>query len=248
MVKITTHTIVKNEDAWVGYALKPWEKYATEMLVVDDNSIDKTPEILKRFSNINTIFTDLKTAKDHTAMRNEMVKKTKTDWFVLLDGDEVWNQTTIEKLLDFLEKQDKNIWAVAMRTRNCVGDVYHYLPENSGNYEILGRKGHLTIRAYRKMPELSWAGEYPLEYYGNLTGHLAFFDDFYWHMTHLKRSSSKEKVKGWRSTKIETGISIKNISELPEVFRDNLPPKRSVFFEIVAQIITPIKTFKRVVS
>jgi len=247
MVKITTHTIVKNEENWIWYALKSWEKYATEMLVVDDNSTDETLKIIKSLKNfkIKIVETDLKTSKDHTAMRNKMVEETKTEWFLLLDGDEVWNQTTIEKFLDFLKKQNENIWAVAMRTRNCVGDVYHYLPEGAGNYQILGRKGHLTIRAYRKMPGLSWAGDYPLEHYGDLSGHVAFFEGFYWHMTHLARSSAKEKVKGWRSIKIEAGIPIANIKELPEVFQDHLPPKRSIIFEILARIITPIKVFKR---
>lgn len=234
----------------------------SKMLVLDDNSTDNTVNIINSISDpkIKFSISHLSTPRQHTEMRNKMLAQTKTDWFLLLDGDEIWNESTLSQFLKFLAKQPPSIYAVAMRTRNCVGDIYHYLPEDSGKYELLGRKGHLTIRAYRKLPGFHWEGEYPLEKYcddrgmgvNNLPEHLAFFDGFYWHMTHLLRSSSNEGVKGWRKTKIEKGIQTTNLQELPEVFQKKAPTmvpsplsKRSPLFELTAHVITPLKFLKR---
>lgn len=255
MLKVTTHTIVKNEENWVKFVLEAWEDFASEMLVTDDNSTDGTAQMVKSLNSPKIKFSqkNLKTATDHTDERNRMLKVTKTDWFVLLDGDEVWNKTTISSFLDFLQTLDAKVLAVVMRTRNCIGDVYHYLPESAGKYELLSRKGHLNVRAYRKVPGYSWQGEYPLEFYGDGSGkavneqpdRLAFYEGYYWHLTHLPRSSAKEKVKGWRKVRLESGIKVSNMNELPEVLRDTVQPHRSILFEIAAALVTPLKEIRR---
>ena len=167
MFNVTVQTIVKNEENWVWFSLMSVKDLVKSVIVYDDNSTDKTKEIVESIKDPKISLKPVKTnlPSDLTGFRNEMLKETKTDWFVLLDGDEVWNNTTFKGFLKFLEKQHKDIYAVALHTRNCVGDIYHYLPEEAGEYEILGRKGHLNIRAYRKLPGFHWKGEYPLESY-----------------------------------------------------------------------------------
>ncbi len=256
MVKITTHTIVKNEENWVGYAIKSVLPFALEMLVADDNSSDNTAEIIKSIKDPKIKFSkeNLKSAAEHTALRNKMLAETKTDWFLILDGDEVWNFNTFQRLLVFLESLDKSVYGVVVPFRNCVGDVWHYLPEETGGYQLLERVGNITIRAYRKIPGFKWVGDYPLEAYVDDIGiptnsqpdRLRFFDGFYWHLTHLPRSSFGGKVKGWRKTKIEKGIRVVDKKELPEVFDEKALQKRSVFFETAATLATPFKIIKRV--
>lgn len=262
MIEITTHTLIKNEDQWVWYVLSAWEPFAAKMLVYNDNSDDKTQTVLESFESPKIIIKKVtaKEEKDLTMFRNRMLAETETEWFLLLDGDEIWNGKTIEKFLSHLEKLPKTVWAVAMRTRNCVGDVFHYLPENRGRYKLLGRTGHLTVRAYRKMPGFGWAGVYPLEYYHDRAKrsvyeqdeHLDFFDGFYWHLTHLRRSSSSEKVWGFRNQKYESGVEIKEDNELPEVFFKKRPlvvpvplRKRNLGYELIAEIQRPFKEIKR---
>lgn len=160
----------------------------------------------------------------------------------------------INDFLSFVLSQPKEIWAVFLKTRNCVGDVWHYLPEMAGKYEIAGQKGNLNLRAYRKMPGFVWEGNYPLEHYANINNepeHLKFFSGYYWHLTNLSRSSSNTKVAGFRRHVIEKGITVsKNV--LPEVFFQQAPQeipdplsRRSFFFELAADLITPLKSLKR---
>ncbi len=259
MIKITTHTLVKNEENFIWFALNSVRKFATEMLVFDDNSTDKTAEILNsiRDPKLKVTRGTLTTAGD---IRNTMLKETKTDWFLLLDGDEVWNEKTLEKLLDFLEDCPRDVWGVVMRTRNCIGDVYHYQPESAGQYTLLGRKGNLNIRAYRKLPNLQWCWDYPRETYcdlrenpiNNQDAHLRFFDDHYWHMTYLPRTSSTAERKHPQRLKTEWGIKIKNVSELPEVFfvdRPSMVPNplqnRRSSYTLRASLVSPLLRLKR---
>lgn len=262
-MKITTHTVVKNEENWIWYSLMSVKDLVSEMFVIDDSSTDKTVEIIKTIKDpkIKLFEKKLLTPDDHTKARNELLEKTKTDWFIILDGDEVWNTETFKKLLEFLDDQPKEIYGVAMRTRNVVGDIYHYLPESTGNYRILGRKGHLTIRAYRNLAGFSWQGDYPLEAFtdkegksvNDQDGHLKFFDNFYWHMTNLQRSSSDNSVKGWRKKRLELGV--KANKDFPEVFfldRPSIVPdpwkKMSVTDLTKAALLTPVKRLRRILK
>lgn len=262
MFKITTHTMVANEENFIWYSLVSVEDSVSKMLVFDDHSTDKTLNIVKsiRVPKIEITEVYSHSAEEYTALRNKMVSATSTDWFMVLDGDEVWNRLTLENFLKFVIKQPKDIYAVALRTRNCVGDVYHYLPEGAGNYQLLGRKGHLNIRAYRKLPGFHWAGGYPFEYYADNNGkpinnqekHMAYFEGYYWHLTHLQRSSSPDKVKGFRRQPKEIGIPV-NPKDFPEVFSLQAPQgipnplsnRRSFLFGIEASILTPLRVLKR---
>ncbi len=262
MIKITTHTIVKNEENWVWYSLMSVKDAVERMLVFDDHSTDHTAEIIKMIKDPKIKFDSgsLNSPEDHTRARNTMIRETETDWFMLLDGDEVWNEKTLRALRQLLERAGPEIYGVAMRTRNCVGDIYHYLPEEAGNYRLLGRKGHLTIRAYRKLPGFSWRGNYPLEAYtdgegrpvNNQEEHLRFFDAYYWHLTHLKRSGSRESVKGWRKRKYEIGITVGDKAEFPEVFSlpgPEIAPSPWVKMDdgeyLLSMLATPLKRLKR---
>lgn len=263
MIEVTTHSLVKNEQNWIWFSLTSVIDQVTRALVYDDNSSDNTAKIISTINSPKLICKKVQavTPGDHTKIRNEMVRQTKTDWFVILDGDEVWNQKTFANFLRFLEKQPQKVWAVVTRTRNCVGDVFHYQAESAGRYEILGRKGNLNIRAYRKLPGFHWANDYPLEAWCDNSGrpvntqddHLAFFDDFYWHMTFLPRTSDSSIVKGWRKVKLESGITVKDKTSLPEVFFSKNRPaivadplkKMPLWKDSLGKVILGLKNIRR---
>lgn len=259
MIKITTHTIVKNEEKWIWYSLMSVKDLVHRMLVFDDNSTDQTAKIIKSIDDpkINLTVGSFKVASE---IRNKQLKETKTDWFLILDGDEVWNRKTFSNLLQFLENCPKEVWGVVVKTRNCVGDIYHYQTESAGRYNLLGKVGNYNIRAYRKLPNLRWQWDYPRETYGDLQNvpindqqeHLILFDNHYWHMTFLPRTSVQSTRKYRQITKFETGIKIRNTSELPEVFFQKRPSfvpdpsiKRSAFYEMTAVLLTSLKMLKR---
>jgi len=259
---LTTHTLVKNEDQFVWFALNSVLPYVDEMIVFNDDSIDRTEERIKLIKSPKIKYEKVSSQKlgGQTALRNEMIKRTKSPWFMLLDGDEIWNTQTISDLIRFLREQPEDINAVAMRTRNVVGDFFHYLPEDAGRYELLGRKGHLTTRVFRNRSGFHWEKEYPLEFMADSKGEsitkksvgMTFFDHYYWHATHLRRSSNSTKVPGFRKQKVELGIEIKNHKILPEIFWQPRPSEvpsplfhRSFVFDMKAVFITPVKLIRR---
>ncbi|OGY18475.1 MAG: hypothetical protein A2900_03565 [Candidatus Chisholmbacteria bacterium RIFCSPLOWO2_01_FULL_50_28] len=254
--------LVKNEERWIWFAVQSVLPAVDGVLVVDTGSSDRTLDILKTI-RANKLVVEEREAgsrEELVNLRNEMLKRTKTDWFLLVDGDEIWPKPALAKLAAAIETAPAEVWGIVVRTRNCVGDVWHFQPEEAGRYELLGRKGHLTIRAYRKLPGFRWQGVYPNEAYcdgkGNpLNGqddHLAFVDVAYWHVTHLLRTSSDtEVIDRKKKYKLEIGTKA-NRSELPDIFfaaRPSIVPSPWIKFStkdrLMALVATPLRALKR---
>lgn len=252
---ITVHTIVKNEENWVWYAINSVLNFVDKIIVYDTGSNDRTVEIIKSIKSPKIEFEEKGsvTSKQLVELRNEQIAQTKTDWFMLLDGDEVWPKDSLISLLKIIKSASNDKMAVVVRTRNCVGDIFHFLPESRGEYQLLGMKGHLNIRVFRKSPDFKWVGTYPLEAYSDNNGpinnqdsKLILLDKYYWHLTHLKRSSVDNKKK----RKLELGIETDK-SEIPEIFfaqrPKNIPDpflKLSIKEKLLATILTMIKDIK----
>ena len=165
--KITIHCIIKNEDRWIWYALQSVLPYVEKILIYDTGSTDNTLPIIKSIA-FPKIVLEEKGVVDRrglVALRQEQLERTQTPWFMLLDGDEIWPQESIKKLLSAAQNASKKTLALFTRTRNCVGDIYHYLPDSKGHYQIKNITGHLNIRLIRNIPRLKVIGEYPLESY-----------------------------------------------------------------------------------
>lgn len=256
----TVHMIVKDEDQWIWYAIASVIDKAKELLIYDTGSQDKTVGLIKSFKSQKIIFTEKGPVSPEQLvdLRNEQIKRTKTEWFLLVDGDEVWSQRPLNSFIKTIAETDQKTIGIVARARVCLGDIYHYQDENAGKYNISGRVGHLNIRGYRKTEEFSWAGIYPDEVYldqhnnplQNQQEKLIFLDDYYWHLTHLQRSSTSSNSK----RKFELGNKIK-INYLPEVFFSKRPkfvpdPWRSYNFReyLLARVITPFKKIKRMIS
>ncbi len=261
MKSITAHVLVKNEENFVWFAVMSIINDVDKIIVFDTGSQDKTVEIIKAIKNPKITFAEKGPVdlKKYISLRQELVDKTTTDWFLQLDGDEVWPKDSIESLIRMIQKAQDNIVGIVNRTRNCVGDIYHYLPEETGEYELLGRKGHLNIRAIKKTADLKVQLAPPFnaytETYLNVNGSipkqdksLLFLDKYVWHLTHLKRSRFDDHGK----RKWEIGIPFPKDTLYPEVFSLKHPPnvsdpwqKIDVANRIWALIQTPLKKLKR---
>lgn len=272
-MKITAHMLVKNEETWIWFAIQAILPAVERLIIFDTGSTDSTLRIIRQLIKTNSeakrkIFLNKRTADDRATLvklRQEMVELTKTEWFLLVDGDEVWPKDSLQILIDQIQSTDKNSIGAVVRTRNCVGDVRHYQPESAGKYQLKGRMGHLTIRAYRKTPSYQWQGEYPLEGYMDTKGELLnnqdekllFVDTYYYHLTHLKRSNQSDSARvidRLKKYKLEIGTKAKD-EDLPEVFflqRPNMIPDPFKGFssqeKIIAQILTPFKKLKRILK
>lgn len=260
--KITAHCVIKNEDKWIWYALNSILPYVEQVLVFDTGSTDKTAEIVKLINSPKIIFEE-KGPVDREGLvklRQEQIDRTKTEWFLILDGDEIWPKLQMEKLIKQVNLVPDNIIALFNRTRNCIGDIYHYLPDSSGNYDIAGIRGNLNTRLIRKKLDLKVTGVYPDEYYGDKNGpvqkqkaNLMFVDCWYLHTTFLQRSSLGSKTSGslGKQKVWEKGLNMKK-GELPEVLKitrseviNNPFVKRSFSYELLASMFAPFIYIKR---
>jgi len=255
---VTVHVIVKNEDQFVAYALKSVLPFVSHAIIYDTGSTDDTVVIIERQlisikkenPDIDIIFDKLsiKDKSEIKELRQRQLEQTRTDWFLLLDGDEVWPQKQLFKLLQLTKELSTNKLAVVNQTRNCVGDVWHILPPNFGKYQLLGKKGHLNIRLMRRV-NFQLQGVYPNESYFfqnqpiNIQDkYLAYCDAWYLHLSHLIRSSQKKHVLGRRKTIYSRGIKIAD-GDLPKVMRSKNFPQRSFYYEIMATIYDLIRKF-----
>jgi len=255
---VTVHMIVKNEDQFVAYALESVLPFVSHVIIYDTGSTDDTVAIIERQlasikkenPDIDIIFNKLsiKDKSEIKELRQRQLEQTQTDWFFLLDGDEVWPQKQLFKLLRLTKELSVNKLAVVNQTHNCVGDVWHILPPNFGKYQLLGKKGHLNIRLMRRA-NFQLQGTYPNEsyFYQNQPiniqdEYLAYCDVWYLHLSYLIRSSQKEHVFGRRKTIYSKGIEMAN-NDLPEVMQAINFPKRGCHYEIIAKIYDLMRTF-----
>jgi glycosyltransferase involved in cell wall biosynthesis len=254
---VTVHTIVKNEDRFISYALKSVLPFVQKLIIFDTGSTDNTWEIIQKLQSlypqkITSSRKRIKSAHDISLLRQEQINLTKTPWFLLLDGDEIWSSDQISKLLSLTQTLPKNVMAVVNKTKNCVGDIYHYLPQKFGKYSFFSKTGHFNIRLMRTYP-YHIKDTYPNEtyYYQNSPinsqyYHLHQSDAWYLHCSHLNRSSSPEKTFGRRKTIFTKGQKL-NLKQVPEILLKegsiDILKHRSSLFELTAGFVDLLRSF-----
>lgn len=269
--EITVHCVVKNEEKWIWYAIESIRDIANEILIYDTGSTDKTAEIIKTFKDKKIKFEEKGPvdANGLVNLRREQLKKTKTKWFLILDGDEIWPNKTKKELIKKLKSTKGNDWGVVVRAWNFVGDVYHFHPETKYYQWPYAPKGYLgwaNLRIIRThTPGLNITGTYPLEAYCDSSvvpiqnygsKHLVFLSGRYFHATYLVRStdrkSDKTVLNRLYKSKQELGIIAGRNFVYPEVFYAKKPKivedpwkKRSVLESLSSLIQTPAKEVRR---
>ena len=253
---ITVHTLVRNEEKFVWYALRSVLPFVEKIFVWDTGSTDKTVEIIKTIKDPNLEFEE-KGKLDARALvkfRQQMIDKTQTDWIMVLDGDEIWWDDQIPEIKSQLLKNRHDL--VVNPCYMAIGDIFHYQEEAAGKYRIHDRRGHLNIRFIRNFPGLKVSGIYPNEAYQNKKGlrlqnfpkdKIFFSDKKYMHLSHLIRST-KSKFK----YKYELGISFPKDFYYPEVLfrsRPKIVPSpwdvATSSYKAIAALETPPKKVKR---
>lgn len=260
---IWVNTIVCNEENFIWFALMSVIDYVDKILVWDTGSNDKTVQIIKEVVQNKGKKIEFKEVgpvnrNGFTEKRQAMLEESKCDWVLVLDGDEVWWEDSIKKLKEQIEIEGDKLDAIAAPFYNCVGDIYHHQSEEAGEYRLLGRKGHLTLKAInRKIPGLHWSMPYGQEglyneestpIQNNKSNRLFFLEAFFLHLSHLKRSSiSRNKFK------YDLGVSFPSDFKYPEVFYEEKPEgvpspwlRRSKKYEAISLVKKPLQSLWRV--
>jgi glycosyltransferase involved in cell wall biosynthesis len=199
MPSITAHCLVKNEEAFVAFAVRSVIDFVDQIFIFDTGSEDSTVAVLtalqKEFPH-KILFEEKGTCtkEEHTLLRNEMIERTKTDWFMVLDGDEVWTTRALDEAQNFMRTESAPECLMAPFYL-CVGDIFHETI-CSGSVKVLGRTGFFTQRFLKKTRGIHWEGKYGFDTVYDEKGavffsehNTQFLEHKFWHLTHLRRSS-----------------------------------------------------------
>lgn len=249
MSAITAHCLVKNEESFVGYAIESVIDFVDKIMVFDTGSADKTIEIIqglvKKYPN-KIIFEEKGVCDKarHTELRNEMIKKTMTDWFMILDGDEVWTRRGMGEAMAIIKNQPA-IECIVTPFYLCVGDIFHRYYKKGG-IELLGKKDFFYPRFFKITNNIRWSGDYNKDTLVDNSGNVFFNQNNsvimaarYWHLTHLRRSSRDDlDYSSGGSRKVKRRLTYfiigKKINELiPEVFHNNYDFKLNTIMSFV---------------
>lgn len=261
-MKIWANTIVYNEDKFIWFALMSVIDYVDKILVYDTGSTDNTVAIIKEVEKKypkKIIFKEVgKVSRDqYTQVRQYMLNHSECDWIMILDGDEVWGEKSIKEVIQTIRGKGKSWDGIVVPFYVFLGDIYHYQEERAGQYELLGRKGHLSLRFInRKVPGLHVDLPYGKEGYydgSNISVDkreaVVFIQAPYLHATHLIRSSQK---RGDLKFKYELGIPFPKNFDLPRIFWGERPKivadptlKSNLSFLLPASVLTLPRKIKR---
>lgn len=272
-MKITAHCLVRNEFRFIWYSLMSIIDWVDEVLLWDTGSTDGTLDVIFKIIKLreNKIhFRQVSGMGDGVFLegevRQKMLNDTYSDWFIVVDGDEVWWEDSIKKVIDTIREENNSLESIVVPTFNLVGDIYHYQEKEAGRYRLAGRKGHLNLRAVnRKIPGLRSEG--PHGSWGWVDGDgkmiqdrdpdkILFINAPYLHATYLPRALDRVKEmdvpKRLQKLKYELGIPFPKDFYFPEVFfrpRPTIVPSpwqnRSFGYTTRAAIETPFKKLKR---
>ncbi|MDO8638062.1 MAG: glycosyltransferase [Candidatus Daviesbacteria bacterium] len=261
-MKIWANCIVHNEENFIWFAIMSVVDFVDKILVWDTGSTDKTVEIIKEIIKIKgdkIEFSEvgLTDKYEFTKMRRSMLDNSECDWILILDGDEIWWESSIKQIIKEINAKGDKIEGIVVPMIVPVGDIFHLQEERAGKYKIHGKKGHISLKAInRRIPGLHVDWPYGKEGYFDKNNKLIqereeiiFIDAPFLHVTHLKRSGLKKKLEKF---KYELGDPVNEDFKFPEVFYQGYPTiircpwsKLSGIKLIKARLLTPLRKFKR---
>ncbi len=268
---IWAHSLVKNEERYLWFSVMSVINFVDKILIWDTGSNDKTTLIIKELIKTYPEKIDFKEVgevdiEEFTRIRQKMLEETKSDWLLILDGDEVWWEQSIKTVTDLIQEKGDSLESIVSPYYNIVGDIYHYQPEEAGQYRIDDNKGHFNIRALsRKIPGLHLEKPHGQQGFYDKDGILIqerdkdkrkFLDYPYMHFTNMPRSISRSLdssvPKRGKKLKHEIGLKFPEEFKYPEVFYMDRPnivfspwEKMSFYYQLKATLETPFKKIKR---
>src|SRR3989344_7953645 len=270
-MKIWAHTLVKNEERYLWYAVMSVIDYVDKILLWDTGSSDKTVEIIREIQKIKGDKIDFKEVgsvdpEQFTKVRQQMLEVTESDWFMIVDGDEVWWEESIKKVVNTIQTEDKSLETIVSPYYNVIGDIFHYQEERAGRYKIDNKEGHFNIRAIKRGIEglhfdkpHGQQGLYDQDeilIQERSKEYRIFIDAPYMHFTNMIRSSSRKDdlnvPKRSQKFKHEIGLNFPKNFYYPEVFNLSKPSfvsypwdKMNSKYIVRSKIETILKKIKR---
>lgn len=265
----TAHVLVKNEENFIWYSVVSVINYIDTIMIWDTGSTDSTKQIIEDLRKEYPNKIDYKEVgnvdeKEYSRVRQQMLDETKSDWIFILDGDEIWWNDSIFKVIEFIRKHNDEYESIVVPTVNLVGDIFHYQAKEAGKYNLLGKTGHFALRFMnrKKIIDLHIFESYGKEGFADADNTpiqnrsrklIKFMDLSYIHTTHLRRSSQDDKVmQRNKKLKYEIGLEFPKDFYYPEVFFRERPEfvpnvwkNMGLKYKFRAFFETPVKKIRR---
>lgn len=165
---ISAIILTKNEDQNIEKCIKS-VRWCDEIILVDDDSSDKTIEIAKKYT-VTVYRHSLK--NDFSAQRNFGILKAKSEWILFVDADEEISDALAYEISNAVQFRDQNLedfnGFYVRRTDFMWGKQLMY-GEGSVKLLRLGRKG---MGVWKGMAHERWYIESPV---GNLVNPILHF-------------------------------------------------------------------------
>lgn len=200
---ISVVIIVKNEQDRIKACLES-VKWADQIIVLDNDSSDKTIDIAKEYTKDIFVYHDL----DFSSLRNKGMEKAKGEWVLFVDSDERVLNPLKGELIDLMKAGKFS--AIAISRKNIIfGIEVKYGPFWPD----------WVIRLLKKSDFETWVGK--VHEYPKFKGELGYSKNSFLHLTHrdldqivlkslewskidaqLRFKANHPKMSGWRFMRI----------------------------------------------
>jgi len=202
---LTVHCLVRNEERFIRPAILSILPLAERVLVYDTGSTDATLEILASIQSekLAIVRKTFAHPRELNGFRNEMIERTTTGWFMLVDGDEIYPSSAISRIAEELQAVPATICEIDLwrmhfvrsfnfiSSRDTVGRIYR-------TSRIRWRTAHLP--SYRLRADSPFLRENPSASVDDYS--MRFPEDiFFFHCQYLVRSSNDGELgalRRWR--------------------------------------------------
>lgn len=106
--EISVVAICKNEEADLVGFLQNVAHWASEVILVDDNSTDKTREIAQQWSGVTVLKKEMSLEGGFAEQRNSGIAIARSEWVLNMDVDERVTRRLFEEIVTSLETTRKN--------------------------------------------------------------------------------------------------------------------------------------------
>ena len=134
MEKLTIVVLTRNSEETIKKCIKAC-LFADEIIVVDDNSTDKTVKIIKSIDTAKVIVLKRSLNADFAAQRNFALSRTKNKWIFFVDSDEIIT-TVLAKEINKIIRSKNPLDGYYLRRKDYVWDKELRHGE-SGNIKLL---------------------------------------------------------------------------------------------------------------
>lgn len=206
-VSITANVRVRNEEYFVRQAIESVLPAVDKVRVFDTSSTDRTVERILEIGDprIEIIRKPVTTAAGLAQYRNEMADLVTTEWFWIVDGDELYPPGAALRVRDFLAMVPEGIHRIAVRRKHFCGS-FNFI----GKFDTGGRiyrACRIRTRLYHPKFAAEVGHETPYDVKNPEASRQEFSlttpkDIYFFHMHYMPRSSGDRelgRMRGWRN-------------------------------------------------